>query len=353
MRSSEHLNKLTIAQLKQLTIVPKNLKKKQEIIDFILNKENNSSESSSSIKRIKIAPVFAMSIQPSADPQCTLCDDTKSVWCELGLALCPLCTIPPSPSVEILPLKHEPGVTSLRYTNDVEGRIVLDIGSVDKEELKGLVAVHGFGLCESAEALGLHGTLEKAAEALLNKHRSSAENSSIAEAQLNSEHARDETAVSNVEKLRYARSAVLSDISVLTEIDGAFSAKYIFPDNPLDEGQILCWLVENESNPLLMFDYLVLRRDSMKWYKNHAVEYFNKTEIEILSLKREELSNWFVAHNGRLKDALYTLPETGGSIPVIFRSEDFNAPNLEDVEVLVIGSDGILIPDSSDIVNLE
>jgi hypothetical protein len=139
----------------------------------------------------------------------------------------------------------------------------------------------------------------------------------------------------------------------LTEIDSVFSAKYIFPNTPLDEGKVLSWLVENESNSLLMFDYLVLRRDSVKWYKNHAIEYFDKTELEILSLKREELSEWFAAYNERLQDALYTLPETGGSLPVIFRSQNFNATKPEDAEVLVLSSRRKSIPHLSAIVNLE
>lgn len=192
-----------------------------------------------------------------------------------------------------------------------------------------LVTVHGFGLCESVEALAIHNTLQEAAETLLNKNRSSAENSSVVEAQLNSEQARDESTRSNLSKERSARSSVANDISIFTEIDSDFSAKHIFSDSSL-----LPWLLETETNPILLFDYLILRRDSVKWYKNHAALYFEASEVELACLNHEKFSDWFSEKVERLRNALYDLPETAGSIPHLFRSMLSCASNSDEVQII-------------------
>ena len=323
-RRAEELEKLTVPQLKLICAIPKSIKKKTDIIDFVLKHESSKSEESP--KRIKIAPVFAMSKSAAIEiidhPACTLCDDSCTVWCELGLALCPVCRSPSSPTLFVSAVKQEAGVTNLRFTLNEHGRIVLDLAHIDKEALKDLVALYGYGLCESAEALVSHASLEKAAEFLLNKHRSSAENSSIAEAQLNSEQTKDQVNLANIQKEGKARSAVTSDLSVLTEIDAGFSAEYIFPTLTTNSGnRLLGWLAKSPDNALLVFDYLVLRRDSVKWYKNHALHFFDSSEAVLHSLASNSVSQWFQDEIEKLRNALFTLPESAGSIPAIFRNQ--------------------------------
>jgi hypothetical protein len=336
----DELAKLKIADLKLVagSNVPSKLKKKTEIIDFIIRKE--FPPSSEDIKRIKIAPVFAMaaaagSAKKSSD--CQLCEGQQTVWCELGLAACPICCKESVPSLPSPSIKQERGVTNVPYRLNSEGKIFLDIGSVNSENLISLVSIYGFGLCEAIEALAQCGTLEVAVEFLTTQNRSSAENSSIAEAQLNSEQARDESKESQKNARGRSRDAVREDLTVLLEVDEPFCSKFIFSENPAGQGRLLSWVLEAETNRILLFDYLIIKRDSIKWYKKSAKSFFAAIEErDLTSVEVPNIRHWLEDKVRVVQEALFDIPVTGGSLPVLFREPEksFPFPNDEEIEIL-------------------
>ena len=139
---SESMTKVVEVELRKMKIealrleypeIPKKLKKKDDIVKWIVehNREEIPETSSESPKRIKVAPVFLMASSNSIpttmilnnepDLSCRLCSGERRVWSELGLAVCPVCAprcLSPAPSI-----KQEPGVTSLPYTFDAAGNV--------------------------------------------------------------------------------------------------------------------------------------------------------------------------------------------------------------------------------------
>jgi hypothetical protein len=338
----KELAKLTVTELRALiNPPPAKGKKKAELIDMILAKLFAESDKEE-IKRVKIAPVFAMAKASNvASASCGLCDGQGSLWCELGEARCPLCSkdtevcVLPSPSV-----KQERGVTSVPYEFAPDGKIILKIKpGIDPEKLISLVTVYGFGICESLEALSAEHTIENATEFLMGRIRDSAENSSIAEAQLNSEHVREEIRESKKRSQKEAREAVKQDLSVLLELDNLFCSTYMFSDLPNDGGRLLAWVLESSDNRVLLFDYLGLKRDSVGWYKKHAASFFDKAESHfLLDQAGGNVQAWIADMNMQVTDALFNLPETGGSIPALFR-ETVGTPDENmtgNAEVLII-----------------
>lgn len=341
----KHLLKLKLNELKAMAGLT-GLKKKPDLVELILRKEFPIAEEE--IKRVKIAPVFAMAkttkpLNREEGPICLLCDGQETVWSELGLALCPACTsclstacVIPSPSI-----KQEKGVTTVKYTYDAQGRIVFNIGTVDREKICQLVLGFGFGICESIEALFEAKSVEDATQLLISKTRNSAENSSIAEAQLNSEQARDDIRESKKLSAKHARSTVTEDLTVLLDIDNKFCARFLFADNhPDDEGKLLRWVLENDSNRVLLFDYLTLKCDSIKWYKQAAAKFFESLENgELAHSMTGEITDILVDAMRKVREATFSIPKTGGSLPVLFRNHQNESLDPDDLSDVVVISD--------------
>ena len=352
-KQRQELNKLKVAELRQLAQGMPAIKssKKAQLVEYIISSTMTDAlpaEAETPIgthrqhdegKRIKIAPIFLKSKSAASFTACELCEGQRTVWSEIGIAVCPICSASdmscslPSPSV-----KQEPGVTRLRYQMDSEGKILIELGSVDPQKLVTLVTVYGFGLCESMEALQEHNSVEEATEFLMDRNRSSAENASIAEAQLNSEHTREETRVNKTTSQKEARNAVGDDLTVLLDIDNAFCSTYLFGDDLPGTGQVLKWVLEAESNRLVLFDYLVLRRDSIKWYKEHARSYFTgMEENELASIQSPtDISAWFMGKVDLVRKALFDIPAIGGCIPALFRKESVDDNSFQDDEIQLL-----------------
>ena len=342
----KELEKLTVPALRSLiTPVPPKNKKKAELVDIIITKEFAPEHDKP--KRMKIiAPVFEMAKGSSSSSNCcALCEGQGSVWCELGLAVCPLCKsdepetcILPSPSV-----KQERGVTAVPYMISSDGKIILTIApGIEPKMLINLVTSYGFGICESIEALSTQTSIEGATEFLKGRTRISAENSSLAEAQLNSEQTRDMVRESQKMSQKQAREAVEEDLSVLLELDKTFCSAYIFSDQPPDGGRLLAWALDCPKNRLLLFDYLSLKRDSIRWYKNPCSVFFDAMESEfLLSRGQMEIGSWMSEIIRSVTNALYSLPETGGSIPALFRDAIRMNPPLNDGDLVVMDDKNI------------
>jgi hypothetical protein len=348
MKTEAELRKMKIETIRiEYPNIPKKLKKKDEIVKWVLEQNEVGTtavlSSIDSPKRIKVAPVFIMSSSTSIpttmlpgeekDTSCRLCNGERNVWSELGLAVCPLCAAPqsdiPAPSI-----KQEPGVTSLPYTFDASGNIVLKLGAVDPNQLCDLVQIYGFGICEALEALLECDSVEEAADRLVEQNRSSAENSSIAEAQLNSEELREGTKRDKKMSLENARNQVQEDVSILLDIDSSFCQAFVF--RPDGDSSLIEWMITDQINILLVFDYLVLRRDSLKWYKRDALKYFEGIEQDNLNTVEDKsvLTRWFGEQIEILREALYEIPETGGAIPLIFRKDSSREFTEDEIEVL-------------------
>ena len=358
----EQLKKLTIDQLRKLhPNIPKRLKKKGEIIEWISSHTSTSSQpvvtsipqspfTSSHVMsqpghnspisidvsspvfggnvdgepkrpKVSIAPVFLKSVSSQSVPSCRLCAGAGTLWSELGLAVCPVCTTAsrcPSPSPSV---KHEQGVTSLAYDFDANGNIQLKLGKIDTDQLCDLVLVYGFGVCESIEALHECGSgdILKSAEWLTQRHRRSAEDASVTEAQLNSELVRESTKEDKRTNQLRAREAVVGDISVLLDVDAEFCSDHVFNDSR-DTNKLAEWMMTAEPNILLVFDYLVLKRDSIKWYKRDAIAYFEKIERLNGFGGADGMADWFRGQIEAITEAVYNIPQTGGAIPALFRS---------------------------------
>jgi hypothetical protein len=337
----KELAKLKVSDLKSLC--PKTTstgKKKSDLIDAIIRKEFPPEDGA--IKRVKIAPVFLMAKSKSSDESassfCILCEGSRSVWSELGQAVCPVCVeesfsgVIPSPTV-----KQERGVTSVAYRYDMEGRVVFKVDSAQRELLGQLVTLYGFGICESIEALNERDTVEGATELLISRNRSSAENASIAEAQLNSEQTRNESRDREKNFITQARCAVEEDLTVLLGLDSDFCSKFLFCDAPIDAGRMLQWLLEKDTDRTLLFDYLSIKRDSIKWYKASAAKYFDRAERDVLAtVSKDELRDLFSKMVEMVSDAVFNIPSTGGAVPLLFRdeSEIVAEDDSSDIEVI-------------------
>lgn len=320
----KELEKLTVAALRSLiTPAPPKNKKKAELVDIVIAEEFAPEHDKT--KRMKIiAPVFEMAKGSSSSSNCCdLCEGHGSVWCELGLAVCPICKshepqtcILPSPSV-----KQERGITAVPYMISSDGKIILRIApGIEPKMLINLVTSYGFGICESIEALSTQTSIEGATEYLKCRTRVSAENSSLAEAQLNSEQTRDMVRESQKKSQKQAREAVEEDLSVLLELDKTFCSVYIFSDQPPDGGRLLAWALDCPQHRLLLFDYLSLKRDSIRWYKNPCSVFFDAMENEFLQSRGQtDIGSWMSEIICSVRNALYSLPDTGGSIPALFR----------------------------------
>jgi hypothetical protein len=211
---------------------------------------------------------------------------------------------------------------------------------VDREKICQLVLGFGFGICESIEALFEAGSVEAATQLLMSKTRNSAENSSIAEAQLNSEQARDDIRESKKLSAKHARSTVTEDLTVLLDIDNEFCARFLFADIPVDEGKLLQWVLENDSNRVLLFDYLTLKSDSIKWYKQSAAKFFESLENgELAHTERDEISDILVDTMRKVREATFSIPKTGGSLPALFRNHQNEGPGPDEVGEVVFISD--------------
>ena len=355
--TEDDLRKLKIEDLRtQYPAVPKKLKKKAEIINWIIRNavpgdvESVSSDvlkipydpSPEQVKRTKlrnIAPVFLKSVAAGVTvpttmvieerPPCRMCSSKGEVWSEVGIALCPMCcsgrdTSSPTPSVKL-----EKGVTWVPHTFDVNGRVVLRLGKVDPEQVCDLVLVYGFGVCESIEALSETGSVDAAAQKLMEKNLKSAENTSIAEAQLNSEELRESSKVTRKLNQRKARVEVLEDLTVLLDIDADFCSQYVFRVDA--DTTLAAWMSAEPKNTLLVFDYLILKRDSVRWYKLPASAYFRTEEGKVLNqIDTGGLCNWFELRIAAVSNAVYNIPETSGAIPVLFRGCQNDEPSNSD-----------------------
>ena len=332
------LRKLTIPQLKKLATIPTKLKKKDDIVGYLLNMSEavNGEEEDHSGKRAKKHPIF------STRTDCELCSGNGTVWCELGIARCPLCR-PAQPglrAVKTTPIKYE-SFSSGPYSDIVEtvcGEISLRMDKVgDAGMLTTLVAIYGFGICESIEALvglGRSEGVDKAVERLIEKTRDSAENYSLAQAQLNSEEVRESARSKSVAERKSGRERVVEDVSVLNQIDEIFCRKY---------ETVLAWMVgDPETNSVLVYDYLVLRRDSVKWFKEYAEEYFDRCEKEEL-VDGCDMRKFFTDQIARIQEAVFCLPSSGGQIPALFRNDSGVRVQDEEIEMISLPTSNALV----------
>ena len=303
------LKRLKIVELRNLfSDIPKRITKKSDIVQYIMSSSSQDMKGNVDDSPT-IASIFAKS-KKSVDPfACRLCTGDKSVWCELGLVKCPVCC----PQLTTLVKQEEPESSIIRTHN------------VDLTALCDLVCVYGYGICESVDALRFgDNSVETAVAILIDKTRMSADNYQLEQAQLISE---ESSRGSTSEKSR-----VISDISEFTEINPDFAHKYIFQSTINNTNGLLEWIVDNPTNSATLYDYLLIRRDSIKWYKKNALKYFEITEP--FNLATEGSGVWLSAELARLRDALYNIPESSGSIPEIFRSLSDEIMD-EDIEFVV------------------
>ena len=314
---------LTVAALRErYPEVPRGIKKKTDILAFILSKNANASPPPTpDPKKTKpqpgLAPVFAMA-RSASSLTCALCNATGSVWCEIGRVVCPVCVTEPIPSFEA----SESSVTT------PEGRTFLKVPpSLDLPSLTYVVVTHGFGLCESILALRhCDNNVPRSVNFILQNTRHSAENYSLEQAQLNSEEDNDRRREAEKIGQRNLRTLVQDDVSEFTKLDPEFASTYIFPTTGADS-DLLAWILAKSANRLLLFDYILLRRDAIKWYKQRARTYFEQAEMA-WSDKRDTdvLSKWFAHEIETLRDALFTIPESSGAVPSLFRNVDRDGP---------------------------
>ena len=332
------LRRMTIAQLKKMAKIPIKLKRKDEIIDFILKLDAKvaslSDEEDDTTKRVRIAPTFFSSVR--RDQDCDLCTGNGTVWCELGIARCPLCRPATKERPSTPPVVKYENFSSGPYSEIVvndsgSGELMLRTdGITDKSMLLTLVSVYGYGICESIEALmGLKESegVERAVERLMDKTRDSAENYSLAQAQLNSEEARDSARTKSMTERKSGRERVVDDLSVLNGLDEKFCREF---------GDVIIWILgDPKVNSVLVYDYLVLRRDSVKWFKDAAQQYFERSEKRWLSHPGSDLGEFFRNQIAEIQEAVFSLPASGGAIPDLFRSNDTSCVDDEEVEMIV------------------
>ena len=133
------------------------------------------------------------------------------------------------------------------------------------------------------------------------------------------------------------RSNVATDVSEFIAINPEFSNKYIFQNSHENNG-LLDWPVVDQ-HALLLFDYLAMRKNATQWYKNGAIAYFDTLERNHLtSCPAEGYQDWFTNQLTSLHETLYSIPESGGSIPLIFRE---NCQHMEhnDIEMVNVASE--------------
>ena len=331
------LRRMTIPQLKSLAKIPSKFKRKDEIIEFLLNVENVAADrpavdddGEDQSKRVRIAPIFSTSGGKSID--CDLCSGKGTVWCELGIARCPLCR-PAQTAIGTERVSTPPLVKFEKFGTGPYGEIVVtdaESGEIsirtdaifDKSMLLTLVSVYGYGICESIEALmGLKESegLDKAVERLIEGTRDSAENYSLAQAQLNSEEARDSARSKSITERKSGREKVVDDLSVLNGVDENFCQEF---------SDVMIWILADPiQHAVLVYDYLVLRRDSVKWFKDAAKQYFERSEKGGLD-GGSDFGDFFRKQIADIQEAVYSLPSSGGAIPDLFRN-DF-VPSIDD-----------------------
>ena len=282
----ESLENLKISDLRKLHVIPKKITKKSEIVAFIRRKEESLSKKT-----------------------CRLCSGSKQVWSELGLMPCPLCQ-----ELKIDSIKQE------EY--------------VDKELLADLV-LKGFGVCESMDSLkGFGNDIEKCANYLLAKTRNSAENYFFEQAQLNSEEAGQ--IARREEKISIAknRDNISTDISEFVNIHPGFAEQYIFQSD--SENGLIEWIAE-ATNAVSVYDYLSVRKNAIKWYKGSAIVYFEQSERENLKIRPQiGYHAWFTDQVKLLEETLYSIPESSGAIPLLFRGSNEVIQTDIDIEMLEV-----------------
>ena len=356
LRENE-LRRMTIPQLKSVAKIPSKLKRKDDIIEFILSMEKGgdvggiSSEEEDHSKRIRMAPIFTAQRRSGETADCDLCSGNGTVWCELGIARCPMCRpAVVNQRVSTPPLVKYENCSSGPYSDIVvtdpsSGELSLQTDQIaDKSMLLTMVSVYGYGICESIEALmglGESEGVERAVERLIEKTRDSAENYSIAQAQLNSEEARENARTRSVTERKSGREKVAEDLSVLSELNAEFCR---------DFGDVIVWILQDpRTNSVLVYDYLVLRRDSIKWFKGAAEGYFGESEKRGLSDGRDDYAEFFTTQITEIQEAVFSLPASGGAIPELFRKGELPCVDDEDVQMVSVPSQ----PIDADLVIIE
>jgi len=342
-RTEKELRKLTIAQLREMMHVPSKLKKKDEIVAFILREASITADTTAEVKRSKniatVDSMFSSITSPVGNVDCPLCNGEGKVWCELGLAKCPLCfpaasTAPSTRTPPLIKIEKISTSSSAVIVDELSGEISFQMNSVDSEVLTSLVTVYGFGICESIDVLGeVDNDMEKAVDRILEKTRNSAENYDLSQAQMNSEEVRDRTRVEIAEQQKKGRDDVYEDLSVLASIDSDFSRNYIFTSDSNEEDGLLKWIGMGE-NSVLVYDYVSIKRDAIKWYKDPAKIFFDRQESEFLVARLDGYSEWFRMQIDRVREAMYSIPETAGGIPVLFRVTEGLSVDDDEVEVV-------------------
>jgi hypothetical protein len=331
--TEQELRKLTIAQLREMIDVPSKLKKKDDIILYILQFGDGLDPQ---VKRMKTPQphsgqktMESMFSVPSklGENACSLCCGEGTVWCELGIAKCPICF--PAKKIESPPLIKLERIRGDDNTivDPLTGEITFNMTSVDRESLVALVTSYGFGICESIDVLGDVGNdVDLAVEKILNRTRSSAENYSFSQAQLNSEEVRDKVRLAEIQNRKSGREHVHEDVSVLETIDSDFVKKFGRKQN------LIQWIHHDPIlRSVIVYDYLVLKRDAIKWYKEPAQVYFERSESDGFSMCDE----WFIQIIEKVRDAMFNIPETAGGIPVLFRQFSVSqVSEIGDIEVV-------------------
>jgi hypothetical protein len=330
-------SRMTIPQIrKENPSVPKRLKKKCEILEF-LNDEHSVSTSSSPVVTHQPPPMditrFFVRATTTDAAACSFCDNERFTWTELGRAWCPICR---SSKLHDDGIKREKSAITY-YSYSPSGELVFHVdGLVTKDALSSLVTVYGFGTIESIDALiECKNDIQAAACKLVDATRAAAENYSIAQAQLNSEEDLVEQRAIRRADTACVRKDITNDLSLFGLLDPDFSIAYLSRGNPL-----LDWAANEPENSLLLFDYLNLKKDAVKWYKQHARSYFNTLEINHFTHNMDTLSSSLSQAIQSIQEAMYSLPENGGAIPKLFRATEPQVGE-EDIEVV-----GVVQPES-------
>ncbi len=316
-----NLEKMTIAQLRnEFPNIPKKFRKKDEIILFLSSADSAEPPAPTTPKNT-ITSYFGPTSSVFQCSICKLCTNERFIWTELGRAFCPLCRAQPARENNTH-IKLENESNSILSTT-ISGELMFHIeGAVTKEGLVCLVLQYGFGVIESIEALiSANNNTETAACKLIDCTRSAADSYCLAQAQLNSEEALTEQRANSKTNIQQTRANITDDISLFTLVDQQFASEYLFNENGND--QLLLWTTASPNNPQLLYDYLLLKKDAIKWYKADATLYFQRIEEqELLSATTHHLSQWFSNTIVLVKEAMYSIPDNGGSIPSLFRARD-------------------------------
>ncbi len=319
------MEKLKIVELRKIKRIPSKFHTKKLIIDFILSEE--SPPANPLPESVTAAPAAPVQTKQTIDNwlknYCILCDASGRVISATGDYLCPVCRRDDPPGME------GPGVLRLTLPDEL-----------DMNSLITMVKERGHDLIDSLRALEKHvNSVEAADEDLREVVYQQAEEWQFAEAQLNSEADKDLKQAQDRQREKELRENMHKNPTKFRDIDEQFSDRFLFPSHltPLISqlDAVAC---------AALYDYLDCKRKATKWYRTSesaVSSYFGSFEsaLELIRGWDTKVTCRLRVEVEKLKEAFFSIPETGGSIPVIFRDCETGVPSDDDLECL-----GVTVP---------